>query len=258
MARGPTDYTASLEESFLTAIVQESRSVVRHLLVHTEAVRVIQPKHLSVNPSRWVLESLISRGWDINQHDADNGIGYGRKLLHHVCDDESLVPWALDHGYQPDACTLDHSCSCPPLLDTVALKGSVVTYKLLASLGLPRGSRTLHLAVDSCTNSSSLRMAMVKFLVNELELDVNGLDTLGPLPDHWGSALCYAARWKSGHEEVVRFLLERGANPTLSSDGRPNAVQVAESSENQGVSTLLRQWVAADLSWLKLDVHTSS
>jgi hypothetical protein len=231
---------------------------VRYLLIHTEAVRVIEPRHVSVNPARWVLQSLVSSGWDINQHDASDCNVYSKKLLHYVCDDESLVSWALDHGYHLGACVSDHPSRCPALLDTVALKGSVGTYELLASLGAPRGSRTLHMAVSSCTNSSSSRMAMVKFLVNELEFDVNGLDTPGFLPDNWGTPLCYAARWRSGYEEVVRFLLERGANPTLNSASRPNAVQVAKLSGNQGVLTLLRQWVVADLSWLRLDPYGSS
>lgn len=205
-----------------------------------------------------ILQSLVSSGWDINQHDAGDCNVYSKKLLHYVCDDESLVSWALDHDYHPGACVPDHPSRCLPLLDTVALKGSVGTYELLASLGAPRDLRTLHMAVSSCTNSNNSRMAMVKFLVDELEFDVNGLDTPGCLPDNWDTPLCYAARWRSGHEEVVRFLLERGANPTLNSAGRPNTVQVAELSGNQGVLAWLRQWVVADLLCLRLDPYRSS
>ncbi len=49
-------------------------------------------------------------------------------------------------------------------------------------------------------------MMMVKFLVEEVGLDVNGLDEEGR-PNHWGTPINYAAH-ASGGKEVVEYLLQ--------------------------------------------------
>lgn len=55
-------------------------------------------------------------------------------------------------------------------------------------------------------------MDMVEYLVDELGMNVNAMDTKDKLPDHQGAPICYAAKWNTGYEAVVRFLLERGAD----------------------------------------------
>jgi hypothetical protein len=51
-------------------------------------------------------------------------------------------------------------------------------------------------------------MAMVKYLVDGLGLDVNALNTKDKMPNHWETPLCYAAHVEGDAEEVVRFLLD--------------------------------------------------
>lgn len=131
---------------------------------------------------------------------------------------------------------------CPPLLDTVARKGSVASFKLLESRGARRGFRTLHSAVDVAFDGNEPQLDMVKYLVDGLNLDVNALDAPEELPDHWGIPLCYAAKWSGGNENVVRFLLQRGADPRLRRTGHRSATETAEDYHNRGVSALLKEW----------------
>lgn len=56
---------------------------------------------------------------------------------------------------------------------------------------------------------------MVNYLVDDLGLDVNALDTGTQDFNHWRTPLCYAVRITHGGEEVVRFLLDRGADPYI-------------------------------------------
>ena len=57
-------------------------------------------------------------------------------------------------------------------------------------------------------------MPMVKYLVNELGLDVNAIDCEGPWPNHWVSPICYTCHGDEGGE-AVRFQLDRGADPSI-------------------------------------------
>lgn len=107
--------------------------------------------------------------------------------------------------------------------------------------------RTLHRAVGAVAGNDGdalrTRMAMVEYLVDDLKLDVNALDTEEKLPGHWGTPLCYAAHNVRGGEEVVRFLLERGADARIRDCwGVCDAVELAAKVGNGGVLGVLREW----------------
>jgi len=52
----------------------------------------------------------------------------------------------------------------------------MLSLELLASKGARRGFRTLHSAVDAAFDGSELRLEMVRYLIDDLNLDVNALD----------------------------------------------------------------------------------
>lgn len=106
----------------------------------------------------------------------------------------------------------------PPLSEVVAKQGTVNTLRLLLEHGAGLGRRTLHRAVESAAYADperrAQRMEMVSFLVEELGVDVDGMDVPEgeKRPNHWGTPMAYAVPAKTGDgdggEEVVRFLLE--------------------------------------------------
>lgn len=235
-----------LEQPLRLAFLNSAVSVARYLMTNTSvSVKSIGPSLAWEPRSRELLQLLIDEGWDMNKHDTDIGDGHGKSLLHCVCGDEALVSWALENGARPDDPMLTDPYRCPPLLDTVARRGSVVSFKLLESKGARRGFRTLHSAVDTAFDGSELRLEMVRYLVDDLNLDVNALDAPEELPNHRGTPLCCAARWSGGaNENVVRFLLEKGADPRIRRTGHRSATELAEFYHNQGVLALLIEWEA--------------
>lgn len=81
---------------------------------------------------------------------------------------------------------------------------------------------------------------MLRFLVEEGRLDVNRIDSDGQLPNHWGTPLAYAAKGKGG-EDVVRYLLAKGADPSVKDCwGNHNAISLAEFYGNEDVARVLR------------------
>lgn len=95
-------------------------------------------------------------------------------------------------------------------------------------------------------------MEMVRYLVDELGHDVNQLDG----DEYFGSSdtgmffgppLYWATKCSSGGEEVIRFLLERGADPYLNGD----AMEKAESRGNKGVVAILQEWKEEKISAAK-------
>ena len=80
---------------------------------------------------------------------------------------------------------------------------------------------------------------MLRFLVEEERLDVNRLDTDGQLPNHWGTPVAYAAKGKGG-EDAIRYLLARGADPSVSDCwGSHDALSLAKFYGNEDVARVL-------------------
>lgn len=75
-----------------------------------------------------------------------------------------------------------------------------------------------HRAVESAAKRKSenrpVRMAIVEYLVHDLRLDVNAMNTEGRMPNHWEMSLCYATGTDSDSEEIALILLERVRIPT--------------------------------------------
>ena len=239
-----------LSWSLSRAVSSGHPEAVRYLLEQEEApLDSLSPSKVGLSKSAKVFQVLADNGWDINQTEPDRGAGPGQTLLQLVCDDESLVRWCLDHGASVQVPHSDPYRS-PPLLEIVASIGTVSTFALLHSHGAQMGPRTLHRAVGSTASSSResgdwpARMAMVKYLVDDLKLNVNALDTKGQMPNYWGTPLCYAAHAYCDNEEVVHFLLDRGAEPRIKDCwGIHDAFSLAEAGGNFRLSNLLLDWV---------------
>lgn len=241
------DHPDLLPWTLSKTLSQNNLTILEHLISHHHApISTLSPRQIAAHPSVPLFNLLLTNNWDINQHDPSPTGTPGPTLLHHICANESLVRYLLAHN----ASTTDPHTdpySNPPLVETVAATGTVSSLKLFINHGAQLSRRTLHRAVGAVAGNKRddlrARMAMVEYLVDELELDVNALDAEEKLPEHWGTPLCYAAHNARGGEEVVRFLLERGADPRIRDCwGNWDAIELAAKMGNEGVERLLREW----------------
>lgn len=74
-----------------------------------------------------------------------------------------------------------------------------------------------------------------------MRLVFNRIDTGWRLPNHWGTPVAYAAKGKDG-EDVVRYLLGRGADPTVKDCwGNHDALSLAGFYGNEDLALVLRE-----------------
>lgn len=241
-----------LSWSLRRAVYHGQPDIVRYLIEREGAqMDSLSPAFVSVSPSIALLQILFDHGWDINQC-PEGGLGGGKSLLQLVCSNESLVHWCLDHGASVENPHPD-SYKCPPLLELVTGGGTLHIFTLLRSWGAQLGPRTLHRAARTAGSLSSnderlaTRMAIVEHLVDDVGLDVNAMDTEGQMPNYWGTPLNYAvhAAQSGNGDEVVRFLLDQGANPFIKDCwGIHDAFGYAELNKNAQMSERLRAKMA--------------
>jgi len=167
-------------------------------------------------------------------------------LLKLVCSDESLVRWCLDHGAKVKDLHNDPTgYYSPPILELVASRGTLAIFKLLYSRGAELGTRTLHKAARSAKHQG---LALVKYLVDTVGLDINALDCDRLLPNHPGTPICYVIESYEGGEDAVRFLLSRGADPWIRDCyGTMDAFERAERVKNYAVIKVLQEWKEQNL-----------
>lgn len=152
---------------------------------------------------------------------------------------ESLVKWFLEHGADPNSHGSKNECP----LDTAASGCYLGSVKLLLEHGAKLDdSNALH-AVAGSREDDSACIEMMAYLLDQ-GADINALEHQGN-PEYrerrkgqaFGTALHRAAQ--KGKKERVRFLLERGADPSaLNSQGIDVAGWVTENDE-EGVADLL-------------------
>ncbi|KAL9629919.1 MAG: hypothetical protein Q9164_006663 [Protoblastenia rupestris] len=240
--------------SLSCAIKHAQPTLVRYLLDEEHApIASVTPSKLGATAARSaelgrvkeVFHVLVERGWDINQHEpssSNNNSEGEESLLHLVAFSEELVNWCLEHG-----ASVPSPPSSSSILESVASIGSVSTFRVLQERGAQLGRRTLHRAVESAAYASQEgregRMAMVRFLADEVGCGVNDMDTGEKIPNFWGTPICYAVHAGEGGDEVVKFLLERGADPYVKDCwGSFDAFRLAEMVRNERVLRVLREW----------------
>ncbi len=228
-------------------------SLIRFLLKEKHvSASGLTPQSLSNQPTTELLQLLVDHGFDINKPEETRRPGRGGYLLQRVCHDEELVKWCLDHGANVNDMFTD-PYSSPSLLQTVASLGTASIFKLLLSKGAPLEGRILHVAAGDVGSRPGTdpdgvrlkqRMEMVQYLIDEVGLDVNELDSEESMGNFWGTPICYAARNPFDEAEVVRFLLEKGANPYIKErmDGYHDSFSYAKEVNNVKIMEVLEEW----------------
>ncbi|KAI0169678.1 hypothetical protein GGR52DRAFT_592228 [Hypoxylon sp. FL1284] len=237
-----------------------------HMLDHSAVpVSLITPNCISQWATQPLVDALLARGWDV----AAFG---GRRLLDAVVrarrGGEELARWlAEDKGAAVDCEPSDEGDDTrarpPPVLETCAAFGSVGMFEYLEERGARFGRRVLHEAVQTAAErgadpgcedparrpDGSARNAgveMLRYLVDERRLDVNAVDADRPPQNlaisHWGTPICYAASCPKG-APVVRWLLKKGADPTLRSPySRFDAPECARLAKCDESISVLEEW----------------
>ena len=247
-SNAPSNTYLTILDRALSSAVSNGHAPLTEYLISQENASMgsLYAHTVSMEPSPELISVLISYGWDINKRLPDRGDGKGKRLLDFILSDEALVRWCLDHGALVEDDPEASWYTSPPLLENAAALGSLSTFKLLHERGAVLGRMTLHRAVGSAATSEDLdtRMEVVKYLIDELKLDVNQMDREGKVADNWGPPICYAAKsGMKGGKEVTRFLLERGADPTIKDSwGNHDAFNLAEFNKCDGILEVLREW----------------
>ncbi|KAF5545723.1 hypothetical protein FMEXI_5907 [Fusarium mexicanum] len=272
MIKADPRFLCSLQEllpSILGRCVRHgSIDLVRYLLeCEKTSVESLSPLAVAANTSIPLLELLIAHGWDLNKAEVHRCVKRGDKLIDLVCDDHQLVCWLVEHGARVTDGEVDLYEIFPqpaPLLETCAVRGSIATFRFLQSKGALLGHRTLHRAAgeaasfganpftyrevhDEMTEEESRtrkeRAEMLVFLVEELKLDINAMDSAVPYRAyHWGTPLCYAAAKEKG-THVIRWLLEKGAQPTVEvAQNVADAKMLAKLTGCTENERILREW----------------
>jgi hypothetical protein len=258
------------------------KSAVQHGAVHTTAhffeeenvwMANLNVLDIVANPSLALFEVLLEWGWDINEAGAKNSLFKGKRAIDWVCAQDELVKWLVEHDALLDGGEDEHTDTLearpPMLLETCATQGSVETFKLLHSRGARLGRRTLHMTVSEAAQMGvnpahpgseqdlgetkreeaaqrskwmNDRGEMLRYLVDELHLDVNAMDVDQEKTMHYGPPLNYAAREPNG-AAVVKWLLEKGADPNVTSaDGTTRAEDWARDMKADKVLEVLKAW----------------
>jgi hypothetical protein len=271
-----TEYPAFVQLAFRRALTHNLLSFVAYLL-ENEASHVDLTDNLILNSLRNsasipVLELLVAHGWDINQQGPRTPMSEGRRLIDsgHILYNYDLVAWLVERGAIVDDGDPEAITSWPPpLLELCGSYGSVRSFVFLRDKGAKLGRRTLHLATlvaaelgadpsttadatpisaDQALTEEELEQArkreaaaMLRYLVDDLKLDLNQIEVYSSRYIT-GPPICFAASTRFG-ASVVRWLLDKGADPTVSVPGMRSPLYYAAVSGNKEAERLIKQWM---------------
>ncbi|KAI0005796.1 hypothetical protein F4779DRAFT_33598 [Xylariaceae sp. FL0662B] len=258
---------AVLAEALRTASLHNFVEAVEYLVdVEKAPVSTLHPGELSTtDTSVALLEALYVRGWDPNQ--APVPADKGEMLLDRLCYKDDAVKWLIDHGAPVDRGQFDPDYAIvpqpAPILETCAVVGSLASFKLLREKGASVSRRTLHKAAGAAASvgadpgtlkeesafsgnealpNHEERGRVLRYLVDGLHLDINQMDRDIPVTYHYGTPINYAAARPRG-ARVVKWLLDKGANPTIKSlEADQDAEGIARSNGCQGVVEVINEW----------------
>ncbi|RSM01598.1 hypothetical protein CEP52_008503 [Fusarium oligoseptatum] len=251
-----SSYEKFLATALSDCVENGKLDLVKYLLEQESApLTSLSPTKVWSKFSIPLVELLITHGWDINQQAPRGPTDRCRRLVDLACHDQDIIAWLVDHGARVDGGEYEYEIfpQPAPLLETCALQGSVSTFKYLQEQGARLGRRTLHLATGAAAalgvdpneaERKKARLEMLRFLVEEVKLDVNAMDTDVPHhARHLGTPICYAAS-KANGEAVVRWLLEKGADPRIKNMEGADAEYVAQDHGCEKPLAVLREWKA--------------
>ncbi|KAE8152351.1 ankyrin repeat-containing domain protein [Aspergillus avenaceus] len=189
-----------------------------------------------------ILETILSSGWDINTEVN----GYIPSALAHTFDDEELLNWFLTHGANPNkSCRIR---DCTPLSYAVKEASFGIIQRLVQYGGQSTQGQLLHYA---SMREDEDGYDILRFIYN-LNPEFNGLQINKLLDEESQYYLMYQ---RSGHctplqyaaingsEEMVQFLLDRGANPGCMDSYRRTAISYAVRYHHEKVTGILKRWM---------------
>ncbi|KAF1952241.1 hypothetical protein CC80DRAFT_495572 [Byssothecium circinans] len=253
-ATNSPDTFEDFASSALRQAAQSGSVTLTSHLLESEGVPVtaLGPEHIASKPSIPLFETLLANGWDLNQASPKDNFHKGKRIIDRVLPSDDLVVWLVEHGAKVDGGEEEYESEPRPplLLESCAALGSVKTFKFLQSKGAKIGKRSLHAAVaeaaaigadpsrssqeDGNRHKSNIE-EVLRYLVDDQKLDVNALDSNIEKPRQEGPPLAYAVTQTNG-AAVVRWLLEKGADPSIK---RVGGVDVKEKAEAYGISDIL-------------------
>ncbi|KAL8786470.1 MAG: hypothetical protein Q9213_002786 [Squamulea squamosa] len=231
--RPPRKPTVHLQPALFAAVEKDHTATASLLLdegflVEHEAVRAAL-----ANRSTAMLQVFLDHGWNINKKLGPTMA----PALTRTLDDEELVRWFLAHGADPNAAVQ----SWPSPLEAAAFKAPLEVIKILVDHGgrvypsnaLPQAAKT---ALPDRTEILAYFLdkgAPIDMV--EYEFDKKTFQKFGVKA--FGTALHQAS--KRGNEQLVQFLLQRGAEPSVKDSVGKTALQYAQENDHQGVVSLL-------------------
>ncbi|KAI1304372.1 hypothetical protein F5Y03DRAFT_177856 [Xylaria venustula] len=262
-------YAQFCEEVFRDILSHNSMNLLLYMLDYEQVTTtMITPNCIFEWASKPLIEALISRGWDANT--IDPPAFDGKRLLDYFVRErygkEDLARWLVQekgatvssgHSY-PDS---DRGILRTPIHETCAAFGTVSMLTFLEGQGASPTPRMLHVAVEVAAgrgvdpdddasghpqDSHNKSVEMLHYLVDKRQMSVNAMDThtlsQGCIDTNWGTPICYAARCRKG-AQVVRWLLKKGADPTLRGTySRMNATACARQARCDNIMSILEGW----------------